>query len=211
MRNKILLLAFVSALCVSIFSFGCAKREIANLDSKGKNIVCFGDSITFGYGVNPGEDYPAALAKMVSHPVINAGIDGDTTFDGLKRIETDALQKDPRLVVVEFSGNDFLKKIPKEETFKNISRMVDEIQSAGAIAAIADVSAGMFFRDYRIGLSRLAKEKKAIFIPSLLKGIITTPNLKSDFLHPNAEGYILIARRVQRAIGPYLRRNSATE
>jgi len=209
MKNKLLLLVFGSALCLSIFSFGCVKREIANLGSKGKNIICFGDSITFGYGVNPGEDYPTALANLAPQSVINSGVDGDTTFDGLKRIDADALQKDPYLVIVEFSGNDFLKKIPKEDTFKNIAKMIDKVQAAGAIAAIADVSAGMFFRDYRVGLSRLAQEKKAIFIPSLLKGIITTPNLKSDFLHPNAEGYKVIARRVHDGIKPYLKENKA--
>ena len=66
----------------------------------------------------------------------------------------------------------------------------------------------MFFRDYRGGLSKLAVGKKAVFIPSLLKGIITTPNLKSDFLHPNAEGYVLVAKRVYQGILPYLKQNT---
>ncbi|MFH0739032.1 MAG: GDSL-type esterase/lipase family protein [Candidatus Omnitrophota bacterium] len=180
-----------------------------NLDSKGKNIICFGDSISFGYGVNAGEDYPTVLSKLVAIPVINAGLDGDTSADGLRRIDIDALDKEPLLVIVEFGGNDFLKKLPKVDTLKNVSQMVDKIHAKGAMVAIADISAGMFFRDYHIALRKLASEKGAIFIPSILKGIITTPQLKSDFLHPNADGYVIVAKRVYRVILPYLKQNSA--
>jgi acyl-CoA thioesterase-1 len=211
-RNKInvsvlLVLGFLGFLVLG-FS-GCAKKDIVNLGCKGKNIICFGDSISFGYGVNQGEDYPSALAKLVGCPVINAGVDGDTSTDGLKRIDSEVLDKEPFLVVVEFGGNDFLKKLPKEETLKNISLMVDKIHAKGAMVAIADISAGMFFREYRILLHKLAREKGAIFISSILNGIITTPQLKSDFLHPNADGYILVAKRVYRAILPYLKQNSS--
>lgn len=208
MKNKTLLLV-IGLLGYWVIGLpGCAKKEIINLNSKGKNIICFGDSVSFGYGVNQGEDYPSALAKLVGCPVINAGVDGDTSSDGLKRIDSDVLEKEPILVVVEFGGNDFLKKLPKEETLKNISLMVDKIHAKGAMVAIADISAGMFFREYRIALRKLAKEKGAIFISSILNGIITTPQLKSDFLHPNADGYTLVAKRIYRAILPYLKQNS---
>lgn len=211
-RDKIPITAFLvlglACSCV-LGSLGCAKKEIINLNSKGKNIICFGDSVSFGYGVNQGEDYPSALAKLVGYPVINAGVDGDTSADGLKRIGSEVLDKEPILVVVEFGGNDFLKKLPKEETLKNISLMVDKIHAKGAMVAIADISAGMFFREYHLALRKLAREKGAIFIPSILNGIITTPQLKSDFLHPNADGYTLVAKRVYRAILPYLKQNSA--
>jgi len=210
-KNKIpiavLLILGLASSCVLVF-LGCAKKDIVNLDSRGKNIICFGDSISFGYGVNQGEDYPNALAKLVEYPVINAGLDGDTSCDGLKRIGPQVIDKEPFLVIVEFGGNDFLKKVPKEDTLKNISLMVDKIHAAGAMAAIADISAGMFFREYRVALRKLASEKGAIFIPSILNGIITTPQLKSDFLHPNADGYILVAKRVYRVIYPYLKQNS---
>ncbi|MBM3254701.1 MAG: arylesterase [Candidatus Omnitrophica bacterium] len=188
---------------------GCTGKEIVNLHSKGKNIICFGDSISFGYGVDTGEDYPAVLSRLVTIPVINAGVDGDTSRDGLRRIDIDVLDKNPLLVIVEFGGNDFLKKLPKADTLENVSQMVDKIHAKGAMVAIADISAGMFFRDYRIALRKLAREKGAIFIPSILKGIITTPQLKSDFLHPNADGYVIVAKRVYRAILPYLKQNSA--
>ncbi|MFA5410871.1 MAG: GDSL-type esterase/lipase family protein [Candidatus Omnitrophota bacterium] len=186
---------------------GCAKREIKNIDAGGKNIICFGDSITFGYGANHGEDYPTALEKMINLPVINAGIDGDTSGEALKRLESDVLDRNPLLVIVEFGGNDFLRKIPREETVNNIGEMVEKIQAAGAMAAIVDISAGMFLAEYRKLFYKLAQEKEAIFIGRILSGIITNPQMKSDFMHPNAEGYKLIACRIYNAIIPYLNQN----
>jgi len=184
---------------------GCAQRQIKNLDSQGKTIVCFGDSLTFGYGVSPGEDYPSQLSKMLNAPIINAGVDGDTSATALTRLEADVLEKDPFLVIVELTGNDFLKKVPMEETRKNIEDIVDRIQAKGIIVAVADVSAGMFLAEYRSLLAKISRGKRAIFIPGLLNGIITTPNLKSDFIHPNAAGYKLVAQRVYRVVLPYLK------
>jgi lysophospholipase L1-like esterase len=190
---------------------GCAKREIKNLDSKGTNIICFGDSITFGYGANPGEDYPSALAKMINASVINAGIDGDTSVEALKRLKSDVLDREPLLVIIEFGGNDFLRKIPQEVTMSNIKEMVERIQAQGAMAAIVDMSAGIFLQEYRKAFAEIAHEKSAIFIPSILSGVITNPNLKSDFIHPNADGYKIIAQRIYRTILPYLNQNTLSK
>ena len=190
---------------LSIFLAGCFKPEIKNLDAQGTNIICFGDSITFGYGANPGEDYPTALSKMVNFAVINAGVDGDTTFAALKRLENDVLAKNPKLVIVEFCGNDFLKKISKANTVKNLTQIIQRIQDKGAMVALVDISAGMFFWEYRDAFKKLAAEKKAIFIPVILNRIITNPAMKSDFFHPNARGYKVIARRIYQTISVYLK------
>lgn len=180
------------------------KIPIKNTDSKGANIVCFGDSITFGYGVNPGQDYPTELSRLLNKLVINAGVDGDTTTMALERIKTDCLDKNPRLVIIEFCGNDFLKKVPQETTLKNLREIIRLVQANGAMAAVVDISAGMFFAEYRKVYAKIAQETGAIFIPHILEGIITNPSMKSDFLHPNAEGYKIVAQRILRAITPYL-------
>jgi len=190
---------------LSIVLFGCVKQEIKNLDAKGSSIVCFGDSLTFGYGAGPGEDYPTALGKMVKLPVINAGVDGDTSFAALERIKHDVLNKNPRLVIVEFCGNDFLKKIPKETTVKNLSEIIDRIQAQGIMVALVDISAGMFFKEYREAFQKLAVKKQVIFIPVVLNKIITNPMMKSDFFHPNARGYKVIAKRIYQAIAAYIK------
>lgn len=186
----------------------CARKDIKNINSKGQNIICFGDSITRGYGANAGEDYPAALSKLTNNPVLNMGVEGETTVEALRRIKEDVLDKEPLLVVIEFGGNDFLTKISKENTMRNIKEMVHNIRAAGSMVAIADISAGMFLAEYREEFSRLAKEEGAIFIPAILNGIITNPSMKSDFLHPNGTGYKLIAQQVYRAIRPYLEQNA---
>lgn len=204
--NNILVLVFL-CFCVLV-SASCVKREIKNIDSKGTNIICFGDSLTFGYGANPGEDYPSILAKSINIPVVNAGIDGDITPEALKRIKSDVLDKEPFLVIIEFCGNDFLRKIPQETTLNNIKQMIGQIQAKGAMVAIVDISAGLFLREYRWAFKNIAREKQAIFIPGILNGIITNPSMKSDFLHPNADGYKMIAQRIYRAIMPYLKQNS---
>ena len=188
----------------AILLTSCAKREIKNIDSKGKSIVCFGDSITFGYGVNPGEDYPSCLAKMLNMPVINAGLDADTSSGGLQRIDAEVLEKDPLLVIIEFGGNDFLKKIPLEKTVKNIETMIQKIQEKGAMVALVDVRMGFVMRDYGSQYKRLSRKYQTIFTEPALSGIITNPQLKSDFFHPNADGYKLIAQRIYRSIIPYL-------
>ncbi len=190
---------------MAVFICGCAKQEVANISAKGDKIVCFGDSITFGYGAGPGEDYPTALAKMVSLPVINAGVSGDTTFEALKRLDSDVLAKNPRLVIVEFCGNDFLKKVPLEDTVKNLDEIITRIQSSGAMVALVDISAGMFFKDYRREFKKLARKKQAIFIPAVLSKIITNPSMKSDFLHPNQRGYKIVASRIHKAISRYIK------
>jgi len=204
-KNRLLVIALLSYSVIALNS--CAKREIKNIDAKGKNIICFGDSITFGYGANPGEDFPSALAKMVNIPIINAGIDGDTSVEALQRLGSDVLDREPLLVIIEFGGNDFLRKIPKEVTLNNVKAMVEKIQAKQAMVAIADISAGLFLKEYRKAFYNLAQEKGAIFIPGILSGIITNPRMKSDFIHPNADGYKMIAQRIYRTILPYLNQN----
>jgi acyl-CoA thioesterase-1 len=188
---------------------GCQKREIKNIHSTGKNIICFGDSLTYGYGVERGEDYPTALSKIAGVLVVNAGVSSQTSVDGMQRIETDVLAKNPRLVIIEFGGNDFLNKVEKKVTLRNIRAMVEKAQAKGAMAAVVDISAGPLFQEYQVEFKRIAAETGALFIPDVFKGIITNPSLKSDFFHPNKQGYQMVAQRIYRGIAPYL--NSVKE
>ncbi len=201
----VIILATGFLIAYFVFLFSARLPAVKNADSTGKNIICFGDSITFGYGVKPGEDYPSVLSRISGVPVINAGRDGDTSLLALERLNKDVLAKEPFIVLIEFCGNDFLKGISQEETAGNMKNIIAQVQGAGAIAVIVDISAGLFLRDYRSKFSALARQNKAIFIPSVLSGIITNPSMKSDFMHPNKTGYEIIARRVYRRIKPFLK------
>lgn len=187
-------------------SFGCARHEVKNIDSQGRQIICFGNSITAGSGVSKQAAYPYLLSELLGISVINAGRGGEVSSDGLRRLDEDVLSHQPRLVIIEFGGNDFLRKLPLSETVNNIRIMTQAIQANGAMVAIADVSSGMIMKNYRKSYKRLARQTKAILIPNLLKGIITNPSLKSDYIHPNAEGHRVIAQRIYQAIKPYLKR-----
>lgn len=206
-KEKRIFLVVVAFLGLVVLSAGCAKQEIKNVDSKGANIICLGDSLTYGYGVDKGADYPSSLARMINIPVINAGVDGDTSIEGLERLSPDVLEKNPLLVIIEFGGNDFLKQVPIKLTFSNIKEMIDKVQAKGAMVALVDISAGILFKEYRVQLSKIAKQKGAIFIPSILEGIVTNPSLKSDFLHPNSKGYNIVAQRVHKVIAPYFQKH----
>jgi acyl-CoA thioesterase I len=191
-----------------ILHAGCTRVNIANLESRGKNIICFGDSLTKGKGVEPNQSYPAELAKMTNFQVINAGINGDVSPEAVKRVASDVLDREPLLVIIEFGGNDYLNKIPMEETIKNVEEMIKLIQAKGAMVAIVDISNVLFMQEYRQELLRLSKKYRAIFIPRIMEDIVTNEQLKSDAIHPNARGYKIIAYRVYRGIMPCLNQNT---
>ena len=186
---------------------GCAPA-IVNVDSEGTNIICLGNSITYGSGVERGEDYPSLLSDLLGEEVINAGVGGDTTGGALTRLQEDVLDKDPYLVIIELGANDYFKGVPKEEAIRNMEIIIERIQDEGAMTAICDVSGGSAFgvHDvYHEELKKIARETGSIFIPYLMKGILQKPSLKMDNLHPNAEGYKIFANRVYKAIKPYVK------
>ena len=88
--------------------------DIANRHSKGTQIVCLGDSLTYGVGASAGHDYPSFLGKALGMKVLNAGVDGDETGDVLKRLDSDVLLRDPRLVIILLGANDYLNRKPIE-------------------------------------------------------------------------------------------------
>jgi len=177
---------------------------VRNLDSQGQSVICFGDSLTEGVGAGKGEDYPSILARQLTYPIINAGRPGDTSVDGLARLERDVLSQNPRLVIVLLGGNDFLRQLPLSDTKKNIEEIVKRVQGSGAMVALVGIRLGLFTDEYGPAYEEIAKENGAVFIPEILKGILSDPKLRSDPIHPNAAGYQLIAQRILERIRPLL-------
>ena len=196
-------LAFTIILPVLLI--GCSKTpNIKNLDSRGTNIICLGDSLTEGVGTEPGRDYPSVLSEYLGRKVINAGVSGDTTRDVLKRIKNDVLEQNPKMVIVLLGGNDFLQKLPEEETFRNLEKIVDLIQSANSAVTLIEVKTGLLNDPYLNGFKNLARKKRTLLIPNILKGIIGNPDLMSDSIHPNARGYAVMAKKIYKRIKPCL-------
>lgn len=184
---------------------GCSGRpDVANLDSRGTAVVCFGNSLTFGEGASPGHDYPSLLSNALGRPVVNAGVSGNTTTDALRRLQTDVLSTHPRLVIVELGGNDFLQQRPWQEVFANLDAIVRRIQEGGAMVVLLGVQPGLLGDAARAQFRKIARARRAVFVPNILQGIMTEPSLKSDTLHPNDRGYERIAQRIAQAVQPLL-------
>ena len=179
-------------------------EKIQNIRSPGETIICFGDSLTEGVGAGEGEDYPSVLSRELVLPIINAGARGDTTALALQRIET-VLSQNPRLVIIFLGGNDFLRQVPREETRKNLEAIVRRIQGSGAMAAIAGMRLGLFTDEYAPIFEETADRFGALYIPAVMKGILSDAKLRSDPIHPNVAGYRLVAARIGEKIRPLLR------
>jgi acyl-CoA thioesterase-1 len=196
-----------------VFASGCGPDYdyVANLDSAGSAIVCFGDSLTRGYGVEAGRDYPSQLSRLLGEPIINAGRDGDTTGSALERLDEDVLVHAPRLVIVELSGNDFLKRVPKEETFANLDQIVARCVAAGAMVVLVHAKFGLWSDPYIQGFEEIAEKHGALLVENVLNGILTNPKRMYDRIHPNEEGYRLMAERVAEVVRPLLEEAEARE
>jgi acyl-CoA thioesterase-1 len=179
-------------------------RRVANLSAPGDSVVFFGNSITHGYGVRPDESFPSLVAQALDVPFVNAGVPGDTMAAGLARIERDVLAHRPRLAVVEFGGNDFLRRVPVEDTLRSLETIVGTLVQEGTMVAILHVNVGMGGDLYLKGYRAVADRHGAVLIPDILSGILANPDLTSDTIHPNAKGHRLIAERVIRVLRPLL-------
>lgn len=177
-------------------------------------IVAFGNSLSAGFGVDPGESYPDYLQQLLDeagyrYRVVNAGVSGDTTSSGLARAATIASMR-PAMVIVELGGNDGLRGLPLEETRANLERIVDVLAPTGATVVLAGMTLPPnygpdYIARFEAIYRDLATKRKLPLIPFLLEGVARRPELmQSDGIHPTAEGNRRVARTVFEAIAPLL-------
>ncbi len=158
-------------------------------------ILFFGDSLVEGVGATAGHDLPALLAKDLGEPVLNYGVAGDTTRQGLVRVKSAVLEH-PRLVLILLGGNDFLQKVPRDETFANLRSIITAFQSDGAAVVLIGVRSGIIGGGADDRYEALAEETESLYIEDALKGVFGDPVLMSDAIHPNDRGYEKIAERI---------------
>jgi len=202
-----LLLALMLFLCYRLFS---PTPTIKNIHPLGKNIICFGDSLTFGTGAKEGMDYPSQLSRMLSKPIINAGVPGDTTATALARLQKDVLSKLPRIVLITLGGNDLKNRVSRDETFANLKKIIQSIQDQGSLVVVGGIDIPLFGRGFGNAYEKACKEQGAILIPNIYKGLIAHPDLMSDPIHPNEAGYTIIAKHFYKAIKPYCLQEKGT-
>lgn len=176
---------------------------VKNAHPRGANIICFGDSLTFGTGAQEGMDYPSQLSRMLSTPVINAGVPGDTTTTALARLQEDVLSRSPRIVLITLGGNDLKNRIPRNTAFNNLKKIIQSIQDQGALVIVGGIDIPFYGRGFGSEYAKVCKEQGAVLIPNIYKGLIAHPELMSDQIHPNEAGYAIMAKRFYEAMKPY--------
>lgn len=171
--------------------------------------MCFGDSITAGYGLDDSnEAFPALLQNKIDslgldYNVINSGVSGETTAGGLSRIDW-VLKQDIAVFLLELGGNDGLRGVPLTETRSNLQAIMDAVREKDPETTI--ILAGMelppnmgdeYTTEFRLVFSELAEKNDVLFIPFILKDVGGIPELnQGDGIHPTAEGHQIVANTV---------------
>jgi acyl-CoA thioesterase-1 len=179
-------------------------------------IVCFGDSLTAGPGIESTASYPADLQHLLDaagyrYRVVNEGVSGDTTKDGLERIDR-VLAHKPQIVVLEFGGNDGLRGLPISITQQNLAAMIERLQRGGARVALAGISLPpQYGTDYIARFDAmyptLARQFHLPLLPFLLQNVYGVDgDIQSDGVHPTAQGAKQVAANVKKLIQPMLKK-----
>jgi acyl-CoA thioesterase I len=178
-------------------------------------ILAFGDSLTAGYGVQPGAGYPARLQRKLDtlggkYRVVNMGISGDTTAGGRARMKA-ALQQKPSIVILELGANDGLRGLPVTQMQINLEQMIQDFQKGGAKVVLAGMTlprnyGDAYVKSFEDVFRGLAKKYDLPLIPFFLEGVAGDPKYTlQDLIHPNADGYALVTDIVMKTLKPLLK------
>ena len=177
-------------------------------------IVAFGDSLTIGLGLLEQEAYPALLQNKINEAgyqfeVVNAGVSGDTSAGGLRRLDW-ALEGNVKVLIVAFGGNDGLRGLPVPQMKENLSQIIDKARERSIVIILAGMEAPPNFgQEYATGFRQafrdVALNKRVLFIPFLLNNVAGKPELnQADGIHPNQQGTQIVADTVWSVLEPLL-------
>ena len=179
-------------------------------------IVCFGDSITAGYGLDEGESYPDFLQKRLdaagyAYKVINQGTSGATTKDAVAGLPY-LLRLHPAIAIVEFGGNDGLRGLPIEESRRNLGQVLTGLQNAHVKIVLAGITLPPqygpdYIHSFEQMFRELAASHRVALIPMLYVNLVRVPGtIQGDGIHPTAKGSAIIADTIFPALKPMLRK-----
>ncbi len=158
-------------------------------------VTAFGDSLVAGYGATTEGGFVSILSREAGVPISNLGKSGDTTAQAKFRL-SEVRSSRPDTTLILLGGNDALQRIPLAETEKNLSEIIEEIQKSGSSIILLGVIGGFPQDPFTAMYKRLAETYKVTYVSNILSGIIGHPNLMSDGIHPNQDGYQKIADRL---------------
>ena len=204
---SLLLLVLQLASCAAVPAAPAAEERV---------IVAFGDSLTAGLGVDAGRTYPALLGERLKregydYRVINAGVSGDTTAGGLRRVDW-ALRLKPEIVILELGVNDALRGQKLTAVRANLDQLVSRFQAAGARVLVAGMRlppnyGDRYAEDFHRLYGDVARARNAPLMPFFLDGVGAVANLnQADGIHPTAEGYAIVVDHLWPYLVPLLRR-----
>ena len=163
-------------------------------------VLAFGDSLTYGTGAGSGESYPEVLASLLGRTVINAGVPGETSVQGLRRLPGVLAEHEPDLVILCHGGNDFLRRLDQQQLAANLAAMVALIHDSGAQVVVVGVpQLGLFLQTAPL-YEQLAETYRLPYEGEIVADLLGDRDLKSDSVHPNAAGYRQLAQAVFRLI-----------
>ncbi len=190
-KSIIFILTIISLAAVFLFWSG----ESARYPTGGTNIVVFGDSIAAGVGASAGKDITGRLTTSLNTEVINLGVSGDTTGEALLRIEK-LIETDPKIAVIIVGGNDAIRKLPIEETFLNLEKIIVRLEEHGTAVVLVGEPGGLYGNRYEKEYERLAKKHRTFYVSNILSGLIGRTQYMSDYIHPNDQGYEIVTERI---------------
>jgi acyl-CoA thioesterase-1 len=187
---------FFIAVCVSLLLAACGRAPTLPKLGPHDVIVAFGDSLTHGTGASDASAYPAVLATLTGHTVINAGVPGDTTASGLQRLPDVLAEYKPRLVLLCLGGNDMLHRQPASRIENNLRLLVQTIRASGADVVLIGVPEPKLFGGAPDFYERVAKDMQLPLEDDIFNDVLKNNHLKSDPIHANAAGYRVVAERL---------------
>jgi acyl-CoA thioesterase I len=205
--RRLFLPLLISLLCSSLLVHAAPSGSLPT-------IVCFGDSITAGYGAEPGHSYPDYLQAALRdrgyrYQVVNLGISGNTTKDGVDRVD-DVLKLHPAVVIVEFGGNDGLRGFPIQTTRSNLDAIVSALESAGAKVILAGITLPPnygpdYIHQFNAIFPEVAAKHRTALLPMLYAHVYDVPGtIQEDGIHPTAKGAQLVAGNILPLLLPLL-------
>jgi lysophospholipase L1-like esterase len=187
---------------ILIFISGCSKQgPVLTKLTETDVILAFGDSLTYGTGVTSELSYPSVLANQIGFTVINKGIPGELSADGLIRLPGLLNEHKPALVILCHGGNDFLHKQPIKQLEQNLKQMIQLAKDAGAEVMLVGVPQPklLLLSDAKV-YAKIANEMNVPYVENALSKILSENVLKSDAVHPNAQGYQMLANAVEAVL-----------
>ena len=185
---------------LALFIQGCGKQQSLSHVSSDATILAFGDSLTAGVGTDKQHSYPSVLARLSGRKVVNAGISGEVTEQGLARLAGVIAKTNPDLIILLEGGNDIIRNHNLQQTKQNLTAMIALAKEQGVQLVLIGVPKKQIFSDVAPFYKELAEEHKLVFDGELISSLLRKRSYKSDMVHFNKSGYQKMAESIHQLL-----------